>query len=214
MKRTYLHPLPLRIWHWLNAVIVIMLIVTGLYLRLKGIAALKSHDPVLLWHKWMGLAMIIAMIFWLIYNISSGYLRRHYGIKCRDLRGMFVQARFYLFSIFTGGENPFKASPDDKYNPLQKITYDAVMFIFLPVQAFTGLVFMDIPPLRHYLLSGNLIGLLGAMHVIFAYLFVLYFIVHLYMATLGETAFSHTKAMITGYEEQNHEMKKEGAKPI
>jgi len=207
MKRTYLHPLSLRIWHWLNAFIVIMLIVTGLYLRLHGIAALKPHDPVLLWHKGMGLAMIIATLFWFIYNISSGNLWRHYGIKSGDLRGMFVQARFYLFSIFTGGENPFQTSAAVKYNPLQKIAYDAVMFIFLPVQAVTGLLFMDITPLRDYLLSVNLIGFLGAVHVLFAYLMVLYLIVHLYMATLGETVFSHTKAMIVGYEEQGHEVK-------
>jgi thiosulfate reductase cytochrome b subunit len=213
MKRTYLHPLPLRIWHWLNAMTVIVLIVTGLYLRLQGIAALKPHNPVLLWHKWMGLAMITTMIFWFIYNISSVNLRRHYGIKRRDLQGILAQARFYLFSIFGGGENPFKASADYKYNPLQKITYDAIMFIFIPVQAITGLLFMDISPFRHYLLSGSLIGLLGAIHVIFAYLFVLYLIVHLYMATLGETVFSHMKAMITGYEEQSHGIKEEGANP-
>ncbi|MFA6413007.1 MAG: cytochrome b/b6 domain-containing protein [Syntrophales bacterium] len=214
MMRIYLHPLPLRIWHWLNAFIVIMLIVTGLYLRLHGIAALKPHDPVLLWHKGMGLAMIIATLFWFIYNISSGNLRRHYGIKSRDIHGIFVQARFYLYSIFGGGENPFQASAADKYNPLQKIAYDAVMLIFLPVQALTGLLFMDIPPLRDYLLSVNLFGLLGAMHLIFAYLLVLYLIVHLYMATLGETVFSHTKAMIVGYEEQGHGIKGEETNPI
>ncbi len=214
MKRIYLHPLPLRIWHWLNAFIVIMLFVTGLYLRLHGIAALKPHDPVLLWHKSMGVVMIILILFWLIYNISSGSLKRHYGIKRKDLKGIFVQARFYLYSIFAGGENPFKPSAADKYNPMQKIAYDAVMFIFLPAQAVTGLFFMDIPPLRDYLLSVNLSGILGAMHVTFTYLLVLYLIAHLYMATLGETFFSHTKAMITGYEEQGRGMKGEETSTI
>jgi len=214
MNGNYLHPLPLRIWHWLNAFIVIMLLATGLYLRLKGIAALKPHDPVLLLHKGMGLAMIIATLLWYIYNISNGNLRHHYGIKSKDLQGVFVQARFYLYSIFSGGENPFKASAADKYNPLQKIAYDAIMFIFLPAQALTGLLFMDIPPLRHYLLSIGLIGILGALHVIFSYLLVIYLIVHLYMATLGETVFSHTKAMITGYEEQGRGMKEEEANTI
>jgi len=206
--RTYIHPLPLRIWHWLNALIVIMLIVTGLYLRLHGIAALKPQDPVLLWHKVMGVAMIIVILMWFIYNIYRGNLKRHYGIKKKDVKGMFVQARFYLFSIFTGGENPFKPSDDDKYNPLQKIAYDVTMFIFLPAQAVTGLFFMEIPPLRDYLLSVNLSGILGAIHVTFAYLLVLYLIVHLYMATLGKTFFSHTKAMIVGYKELGRELKK------
>jgi thiosulfate reductase cytochrome b subunit len=206
MKRTYLHPLPLRIWHWIQAGIVIILIGTGIYLRMHGIAALKAHDPVLLWHKRMGLALVLSTIFWFVYTVWSGNLRRQYGIGKKDVTGMVAQARYYLFSIFSGEENPFKATADAKYNPLQKIAYDAVMFVFLPVLSFTGLLFVDIPAVRRYLLSENLMGLLDAIHLIFAYVVVLFLIIHLYMVTLGDTVFSYTKAMILGYEEQSDEM--------
>jgi len=201
MKQTYFHSLPLRIWHWINGFIIIMLIVTGFYLRLQGVAALKPHDPFLLWHKRMGFAMIATAIFWFIYNMSKENTRRHYRIRKRHLKGIFPQIEYYLLSIFVGAENPHKASNDDKYNPLQKIAYNSIMFIFLPVQAFTGILFMSFSAS----LSGNIIGLLGAIHVIFAYLLVLYLIVHLYMATLGDTVFSHTKAMIVGYKKESHE---------
>jgi thiosulfate reductase cytochrome b subunit len=214
MKRIDLHPLPLRMWHWINALIVIILIVTGIYLRLYGIAALKPHDPVLFWHKCVGLAMIVTTVFWFIFTMPSKSLRRQYRIKISDLKGVIVQTQYYFFSIFVGGENPFKVSADAKYNPLQKIAYDAILFIFIPVQAVTGLLFMDIPVLRQYLLSENLMGLLGVIHVIFAYLFVLYLIVHLYMATLGDTIFSHTKAMIVGYEVQTHGIEEDEARLI
>jgi thiosulfate reductase cytochrome b subunit len=66
----------------------------------------------------------------------------------------------------------------------------------------TGILFSDISFLRNDLLLWGLAGFVNALHVIGAYLFALYFIIHLYMATLGRTAFSHTKAMITGYEEE------------
>jgi hypothetical protein len=46
---------------------------------------------------------------------------------------------------------------------------------------------------------------LGAIHVIVAYMFALYLIVHIYMATLGRKASSHIKAMIVGYEEEPDE---------
>jgi thiosulfate reductase cytochrome b subunit len=210
MKRTYLHPLPLRIWHWLNACIVIMLIVTGVYLRLHGIAALKPHDPVLLWHKYVGFAMIGSAVFWFIYAMSSQKRRRHYRIKRQHLMGILAQTEFYLISIFAGEENPFKATADDKYNPLQKIAYNAIMFVFLPVQAVTGLLFMSHPAF----LSGSLIGLLGAIHAVFAYVLLLYLVVHLYMTTLGERVFSHTKAMITGYHEQSRENKEDEGRPV
>jgi thiosulfate reductase cytochrome b subunit len=202
MKPPCLHPLPLRIWHWTNAFIVAALIATGLYLRLQGIAALKPHDPVLTWHRYAGYAMIAAIAFWLIYTLTSKGMRSQYGIRKKDFLNIFPQIRFYLFSIFTGAENPFKADLANKYNPLQKMAYGALMFFFLPVQALTGLLFMDIPVVRPYLLSESLIGPLDAIHVMLTYLLILYVIVHLYMATLGTTFLSHTKAMITGYEDE------------
>jgi thiosulfate reductase cytochrome b subunit len=154
----------------------------------------------------MGLALVLSTIFWFVYTVWTGNLRRHYGIGKKDVTGMVAQARYYLFSIFSGEENPFKATADAKYNPLQKIAYDAVMFVFLPVLSFTGLLFVDIPAVRRYLLSENLMGLLDAIHLIFAYVVVLFLIIHLYMVTLGDTVFSYTKAMILGYEEQSDEM--------
>jgi thiosulfate reductase cytochrome b subunit len=193
-----LHPLPLRIWHWLNAFIVFGLLGTGLYLRLHVMAALHPRDPALLLHKGLGLAMIATTLFWLVYAFGSGSRRRHYGIGKGDLGGMAAQARYYLFSIFIGEDSPFHATAAAKYNPLQKIAYDTVMLVFLPLQAVTGLLFMNVGPLRDCLLAGDLVGPLGALHVLCSYLLVLYLVVHLYMSTLGETFFSHTRAMIFG----------------
>jgi thiosulfate reductase cytochrome b subunit len=65
MKRVYLHPLMLRIWHWANALIVIILVVTGIQLRISGMASVRPHDPVLVIHKYMGWSMIASFIFWL-----------------------------------------------------------------------------------------------------------------------------------------------------
>jgi thiosulfate reductase cytochrome b subunit len=189
---------------------MIALIVTGLYLRLQGIAALKPHDPVLSWHRYAGYAMIGAIAFWLIYTLASKDTRSQYGIRKKDFPNVFPQIRFYLFSIFAGAENPFKADPDHKYNPLQKMAYGALMFFFLPAQALTGLLFMDIPVVRPYLLSEGLIRPLDAIHVTLTYLLILYVIVHLYMATLGATFLSHTKAMITGYEDEDNRTHHEG----
>jgi hypothetical protein len=53
-------------------------------------------------------------------------------------------------------------------------------------------------------------GLINAIHVIGAYVFLLYLVVHLYMATLGRTVFSHTKAMIAGYEEEPDDPQENG----
>jgi len=36
MNRIYLHPLPVRIWHWINAIACAMLFLTGVQIRLRG----------------------------------------------------------------------------------------------------------------------------------------------------------------------------------
>ena len=66
----------------------------------------------------------------------------------------------------------------------------------------TGILFSDVLFFRQYVLSGNVAGLINAVHVTGAYVVLLFLIVHLYMATLGRTPFAHPKAMITGYEEE------------
>lgn len=202
MKRIYLHPLPLRIWHWMNALMVILLLITGIQLRIPGIASLRPQDPALLVHKYVGWVMTASCLFWLVYSLASGHLNRHYLIGRGDLPGILGQAKFYLISIFRGEENPFRATPDNKFNPLQKFAYGAIMGIFTPILVVTGLLFSDLPFFRKYILIWDVAGILNAIHVVGAYVFALYLVVHLYMATLGRTAFSHLRAMIVGYEEE------------
>jgi thiosulfate reductase cytochrome b subunit len=201
MKQERLHTLTVRIWHWANLLIMMMLIVTGVWLRLKGIAALKPHDPVLVCHRYTGYAMAVATAFWIAHTLTSGNQRRHYRLGRRDIRGLFPQMRYYAWSIFSGAENPFEASVEHKYNPLQKMAYGTFMFFLLPAQVLTGLLFLDIPVVRPYLLANGLIGPMDAVHVALTYLIILYLIIHLYMATLGDTVLTHTRAMITGHRE-------------
>ena len=202
MKRTYLHPLPLRIWHWLNALLVVILLITGIQLRIPGIASLRPNDPALLVHKYAGWAIAVSFVIWLVYGLVVDHLSHHYSIRRRDLKGVFSQAKFYLVSIFRGEENPFRPSPEDKFNPLQKLAYGAIMCLFTPILVVTGLLYSDILFFRKYILLWNVAGVLDAIHVIGAYVVALYLVVHIYMATLGQTAFSHIKAMIVGYEEE------------
>jgi thiosulfate reductase cytochrome b subunit len=73
----------------------------------------------------------------------------------------------------------------------------------------TGLLCSDISFFRKYILLWDIAGVVNAIHVLSAYVFVLYLVFHLYMATLGRTTFAHIKAMITGYEEEPGEPVKE-----
>lgn len=202
MKRIYLHPLPLRIWHWANALLVLLLIITGIQLRISGVPSLGPHHPALWVHRYAGWAMVASCVFWLVYSMATRNLLRHYGIRTQDFKGMFSQAKYYLISIFRGEENPFRRSPEEKFNPLQKLAYGAILCIFAPILIVTGLLYSDILFLRKYVLLWDIAGVLNAIHVMGSYVFAIYLVIHLYMAALGRTTFGHIKAMITGYEEE------------
>jgi len=205
MKRIYLHSLPLRIWHWVNALTVILLLMTGIQFRVPGIAALWPHDPSFALHKWAGLALTASWVFWLVYGLASGHLSRHYVIRKKDLGGIFGQMKYYLVSLFKGGQNPFRPSPEEKFNPLQKLAYGSVMVVLAPMMVLTGLLFVNAFFMRDQLLSWNAVKVIDALHVTGLYLFALFLVIHVYMATLGPRVFTHIKAMIVGYEEEPDE---------
>ena len=202
MKHFELHSLPLRIWHWANTLLVILLIVTGARLRVAGMGFFFAYRNAVLIHRWAGFATIASFLFWLVYGLASGVITRYYAFRpARDVRGMAGQAFYYAVGVFKGWANPYPATPEEKFNPLQKVAYIGVMFVVTPLVAATGILFSNIFYFRAVISFVGGVRLLDAVHVAVAYLFVIYLMVHIYMATLGTTSFTHIKAMFTGYEE-------------
>jgi thiosulfate reductase cytochrome b subunit len=211
MRHVELHTLTLRIWHWVNTVLILLLMLTGVGLRMPGIGFLFAYRNSVLIHRWTGLLATVSFLFWLAYSLVSGNIARHYAFRPgRDAKGMVRQGLYYAVGVFKGWPNPYPAKPDAKFNPLQKVAYGTVMFVLTPLITATGILYGDIPLFRGIIGLIGGIRILDAVHVVVAYLFVIYLIVHVYMATLGPTPFTHIKAMFTGYEEE-HE--KERADP-
>jgi thiosulfate reductase cytochrome b subunit len=205
MKRIYLHPLPLRIWHWVNALAVILLLATGIQFRVPGIASLWPHSPSLGMHKWAGITMTALWVFWLAYGLATGHVLRHYAVRREDLVGISGQMKFYLVSIFRGEKNPFRPSPEAKYHALQRLAYGSMMGIVAPFMVATGLFFVSGFRIGGRLLPFETIKAIDAFHVTGLYVFALFLVVHVYMATTGPTVLTHIKAMITGFEEEPDE---------
>ena len=213
MTRVRLYTLPIRVWHWINAFLIFLLIITGIQLRVPDVTVLAHYSQAVWLHKYAGFCMAGSFIFWLCYVLPSGSFRKHYLMRPRDVRGMVSQAIFYGYGIFRGKKNPFKPSPENKFNPMQKVAYFTVMALFTPVILITGILFSDILYFVSYINAIGGLRVLDALHVVVAYVFALYLLVHLYMATLGHTVFTHTKAMIVGYEEEEDEKEEEEKEP-
>jgi thiosulfate reductase cytochrome b subunit len=202
LTKIRLHTLPIRFWHWINAVLIVLLILTGIQLRAPDLTLFGSYSNAVWLHKYAGFGATGSFVFWLIYVLLSGAFWRHYVLRPSDVKRMPKQAVFYGFSIFRGKENPFRPSPRNKFNPMQKVAYFSMMSFVTPVVVITGILFSDILYFLPYIEAIGGLRILDAIHVIAAYLFLLYLLVHLYMATLGHSFFAHFKAMIVGYEEE------------
>jgi len=214
MIKVYLNTLAIRIWHWINTLFIIVLLVTGVQLRVPEIEVVPKFSMAVLIHKYVGFAMAASFLFWLVYVFASGSFRVHYFLRPADARVMVKQISFYLFGIFKGRKNPFTATPKGKFNPLQKIAYISVMLIFTPVIVITGILYSDIFLFRKAIDLIYGLRMVAALHVIAAYIFLLYFAVHIYMSTLGHGVFVHIKGMIVGYEEEPEEPPSEGTPGI
>jgi Ni/Fe-hydrogenase b-type cytochrome subunit len=202
MKKIFLHPLTVRIWHWLNAIAFLVLIYTGLQLRYSEMPNITKFKTAVDVHNLFGFLLIADFLLWLGYYTVSGKLGLYIPLHPRKfLEGAIRQARYYGYGLFRGEKNPHHPTADDKFNPLQQSAYFMIMLVLMPIQIVTGLLLWDIKKFAGW------ISLLGGLRVIdIAHVAVFFFLtaflfVHVYLTTLGRTPLEHIRAMFTGYEE-------------
>lgn len=202
-KRIYIHPAPVRVWHWINAFGFVLLIVTGLQVRYAEVLNLMPLREAITLHNYIGFAVIADYILWLGYYLGSGRIK----IYIPDLRTVvpmaWKQIAYYGYGFFVGKPNPHVMTPDNKFNALQQQAYLTIMLIFLPAQMISGVYLWKVKGYADYidLLGG--IKIIDTIHVILFFFFASFIIVHCYLATMGHTPLAHFKAMFTGYEEHH-----------
>ncbi|MDA8240801.1 MAG: cytochrome b/b6 domain-containing protein [Nitrospiraceae bacterium] len=207
MKKIYLHPLPVRIWHWVNAISFIVLIVTGLQIRYREILGLMKFREAVDIHNIFGFILIFNFFIWLVFYIVTGKIKIYIpplNLK-KFVMGSLKQARYYGYGILMGEPNPHHSSPDNKFNPMQQMAYLAIMLLLIPLQLLSGLLLWDAKRFSDFINLAGGIKIVDTVHVFLFLFFMSFLFVHIYLATLGHTATAHIKAMFTGYEELEEE---------
>lgn len=216
MKHTehiYLTPMPVRIWHWLNAFGIVTLCITGLQIRFPDHANIfGTYKAAISLHNTAGVVVSISYALWLIYYmLVAGTLVKLYIPTLDDIkRGVFRQAFFYFFYYFLGRPNPHHATPDSKFNPMQKAAYLMIMLVLLPLVIVSGAALMYIAPMREFILIIGGIKTLVSAHFLIACSFCAFLFVHIYLATLGHTPLAYFKPMWNGWEKVEHDEDAEG----
>jgi thiosulfate reductase cytochrome b subunit len=206
MKRIYMHPLPIRIWHWVNAFAFILLILTGAQIKLGNALHFFSFHTAVKVHSWLGWLLVFNYFIWVVYYFVTGNIKIYipplnhpieFGKKALN------QAKFYGWGIMVGDENPHHSTFYNKFNPMQQVSYLMIMVALIPLQLITGLFLWD----PH--LFGPVVNLIGGIqiadliHIFLWIFFSAFIIVHFYLATLGHTPMAHIIAMVSGYEDEH-----------
>ena len=207
MNKIYINPLPVRIWHWANAVGFVLLIATGLQIRYAGQVDLMPFKTAVNLHNWIGFVLIGNFSIWLLFYLFTDKIRVYHPelSPTKYFSDSFRQLRFYGYGIFRGDPNPHHASAYHKFNPLQSMMYQIIMILLVPIQFFTGVLLWDIARFSGMVDSLGGVRVVDTIHVLLFIFFCGFIIVHVYLASLGHTPGAHFKAMLTGYEEIEHE---------
>ncbi|NHZ85548.1 MAG: cytochrome B [Planctomycetia bacterium] len=197
-KKIYIYQGFERFWHWMQALLIIFLAFTGF--EVHGVYTFFGYKFAVQYHNlaaWLLMVLIIFAIFW---HLTTGEWKQYIP----TLENLKAQLNYYIFGIFRDAPHPTKKTVLSKLNPMQKLTYFGLKILVIPLSVTSGLLYIFYRyPTKYGINAINIQNLeyIAVFHTLAAILLVLFFIIHLYLITTGDTIASNLKAMLTGFEE-------------
>jgi thiosulfate reductase cytochrome b subunit len=198
----YLYPKWIRLWHLVNAILFIVLIITGLSMQYTDLDNSKYVVGFAMAVKWHNYAAFILTANYVIFVIGNAFTKngRHYRIKRDTFRtDLMKQLRYYSFGMFKGEKHPFPVTEEGKFNPLQKFSYVLAMYVGMPLLIVTGfvLLFPEVAFNTVFGISGIVLN--DVIHIATGFFLSIFMIIHIYTCTLGAKPTSLFWGMISGY---------------
>ncbi|WP_083607960.1 cytochrome b/b6 domain-containing protein [Teredinibacter haidensis] len=200
--RVYMYRYYQRLWHWLQAAIIFILLITGAAIHKPWLFSWLSFGSMVELHNIFAFILFTNAALALFYHLASGEIKQFIPMPADLFVRSFEQLHFYLKGIFENAPHPFEKDPQHKLNPLQKIAYFGLLNVLLPAQMFTGLLMWGAQ--KWPIVSDSIGGLtlLGPLHSLLAWAFVSFLIMHIYLTTTsGPRPLSGIQSMINGWEE-------------
>ena len=200
-KRVYMYTIYERLWHWIQAIVILLLIFTGLIIHKPDMFGIFDFKYSVQVHNVLGFILFADALFSAFYHLASGEIKQYLPQPSGFFHNMIEQATFYVKGIFTDEEHPFEKTPQHKLNPMQQLTYFGILNVLLPLQVVSGITIwgMQMWPW----LGQNLGGLpvLAPIHSLIAWLFASFIVLHIYLTTTGHTPLAGIQSMIDGWDE-------------
>ena len=218
--RRHRHALSTRMWHWINALSLIVLFMSGLnisnahrYLywgswgfspsmawlevpRFPGWATIPSYYSLAAardWHVVFSWILALGLLIFMIAALLNRHFRRDLVTSPGEWRpaNILADIREHLRFNFDHGAG--------KYNFLQKASYALVIFILLPLMIFTGMAMSPGMEAAFPLLTDIFGGRQSArsIHFLIAFALFAFFVVHVLLVLLSGPL-RQMRDMITG----------------
>ena len=208
--RVHMYDLYERMWHWLQASAILLLIFTGLVIHKPHFFGMFSFPYMVNVHNVLGFILITNAVLSLFYHLASGEIRQYLPEPKGFVANTLAQMMYYSRGIFAGNPHPLKKTKEQKLNPLQQVTYLVILNILLPAQIVTGLLIWGLQRWPHIAAELGGLPVLALVHTLVAWAFAAFIVMHIYLTTTGHKPTAGIESMITGWDE----VEKHGSDPV
>jgi len=198
--KLYLYPVWVRLWHWLNAILILILIITGISMQYSDPQyPIIRFDYAVNTHNISGIILTLSYILFIIGNLVTPNGRQYLFRLKGYFKNVSRQFIYYSYGMFRGQKPPFPVTEDNKFNPLQRFSYVVIMYICVPVVVITGWMLLYPEYLLFDIFGNRSIHYTDLFHVILGFVISLFLVVHVYFCTIGSNPISNFKSMFNGY---------------
>ena len=201
VRHVYMYDVYARLWHWLQSTAILLLLLTGLIIHRPTLFAAFSFPLVVQVHNVLAAILVINAAMAFFYHLASGEIQQYLP----QPRGFFNQAAeqaiYYLRGIFRGDPHPVEKTRARKLNPLQQITYLAILNVLLPLQIITGALMWGVQQWSDLAIRFGGLPFLAPFHTLIAWLFASFTVLHVYLTTTGHTPTAAMRAMMIGWDQ-------------
>ena len=200
-RREYLFTAYERLWHWVMALSVLALMVTGLQIHFPGRINWLGAANAVATHNFFAAVLALNAFLALFYHLATAAIRQFLPDRPGVAAAIRRQTRYYLRDIFKGLPAPFPRSPERKLNVLQQITYLGLLNILFPLQMVTGVMIWLVGKSPAFAAALGGLHVVAPLHNLGSWMFISFLVAHVYLTTTGHTVLAHVRGMIEGYEE-------------
>jgi len=199
-RREYMYGIYERLWHWLQATVGLLLLLTGLAVHWPGLCGI-NFAVAISWHNALAFVLLGNALLALFFHLTTGEIKQFVPAPGNLFNRLARQYRYYVWGMFRGAPHPTTKNRDSKFNPLQQLAYLGLLNLLLPLQVLSGLLLWGGQRWPGVLDAVGGLALPAALHSLGAWLFVAFLLMHVYLTTTGHRPGALIVAMITGWEE-------------